>query len=196
MRPAHPSPFPPTLGETHANRSVSARWRYRYRPSDVVVKSDGCINFTDPWTGDVAPQEWDQTAPGVYRVTPDLGTKTLLANDFILPNGLAFSPDEKVLYINDSRRLHIRAFDIAPSGALAKHTDRVFAELSGDEPGVPDGMKVDTAGNVYCGGPGGIWIMNATGKKLGRIVHGSNASTDMRLAATTGKRCISPPAAS
>lgn len=150
-----------------------------YRPNDVVVKSDGCIYFTDPWTGDRAPEEWDQTAPGIYRVTPDLGTKTLLADDFILPNGLAFSPDETVLYINDSRRMHIRAFDIAPSGALAKHTDRVFAEFSGDEPGVPDGMKVDIAGNVYCGGPGGIWIMNAAGKKLGRIVHGSNASTNM-----------------
>jgi gluconolactonase len=150
-----------------------------YRPNDVVVKSDGCIYFTDPWTGDAAPEEWDQTAPGVYRVTPDLGTKTLLVNDFILPNGLAFSPDETVLYINDSRRMHIRAFDIALSGTLAKHTDRVFADLNGDEPGVPDGMKVDVAGNVYCGGPGGIWIMDATGKKLGRIVHGSSASTNM-----------------
>jgi gluconolactonase len=150
-----------------------------YRPNDVVVRSDGCIYFTDPWTGNRPTEEWDQTVSGVYRVTPDLGTKSLLAADFVMPNGLAFSPDESVLYINDSRRGHIRAFDIAPSGMLAKHTDRVFADLRGDEPGVPDGMKVDTAGNVFCGGSGGLWIMNSAGKKLGRIVHGSNATTNM-----------------
>ncbi len=150
-----------------------------YRPNDVVVRSDGCIYFTDPWTGNRPTEEWDQTVPGVYRVTPDLGTKSLLAADFVMPNGLAFSPDETVLYINDSRRGHIRAFDIAPSGMLAKHTDRVFADLRGDEPGVPDGMKVDTAGNVFCGGSGGLWIMDSNGKKLGRIVHGSNATTNM-----------------
>jgi gluconolactonase len=150
-----------------------------YRPNDVVVRSDGCVYFTDPWTGNAAPREWDRTCPGVFRVTPDLGTKTLLIDDFVMPNGLAFSPDETVLYINDSRRGHIRAFDIALSGTLAKHTDRVFADLRGDDPGVPDGMKVDTAGNVYCGGSGGIWIMDPTGKKVGRIVHGANATTNM-----------------
>jgi len=150
-----------------------------YRPNDVVVRSDGCIYFTDPWTGTAAPQEWDLTVSGVYRVTPDLGTKTLLTSDFVLPNGLAFSPDESVLYINDSRRGHIRAFDLAPNGTLAKHTDRVFADLRGDEPGVPDGMKVDTEGNVYCGGPGGIWVMNSNGKQLGRIVHGASATTNL-----------------
>src|SRR5207237_5268795 len=91
---------------------------------------------------------------GVYRLTPDLGTLTLLIDNFILPNGLAFSPDESVLYVNDSRRGHIRAFDMLPNGTLAKQTDRVFADLRGSEPGVPDGMKVDTAGNVYCGGSG------------------------------------------
>jgi gluconolactonase len=119
------------------------------------------------------------TEPGVYRVTPDLGTKTLLVSGFAMPNGLAFSPDESVLYINDSRRGHIRAFDLSPNGTLAKHTDRVFVDLRGDEPGVPDGMKVDTAGNVYCGGSGGLWIMDPTGKKLGRIVHGASATTNL-----------------
>ena len=157
----------------------SFQGRRLYRPNDVVVKSDGCIYFTDPWTATDAPQEWDLTAPGVYRVTPDLGTKTLLVSDFAFPNGLAFSPDESVLYINDSRRAHIRAFDVAANGTLAKHTDRVFVELRGDESGFPDGMKVDTEGNVYCGGPGGIWIMDPTGKKLGRIVHGSHETTNM-----------------
>src|SRR3984893_12081173 len=107
------------------------------RPNDVVVKSDGCIYFTDPWTSPEIQQQWDLTYSGVYRVTPDLGTLSLLADDFVLPNGLAFSPDESVLYINDTRRGHIRAFELLPSGMLAKHTDRVFADLRGPEPGVP-----------------------------------------------------------
>jgi len=149
------------------------------RPNDVVVKSDGCIYFTDPWTSPAAPEQWDLTFAGVYRVTPDLGTFSLLTDDFVLPNGLAFSPDESVLYINDTRRGHIRVFDLLPNGMLAKHTDRVFADLRGPEPGVPDGMKVDVEGNVYCGGAGGIWVMDKTGKKLGRIVHGAPATTNL-----------------
>ena len=62
------------------------------RPNDVVVKSDGCIYFTDPWTSPLPAEQWDLTFAGVYRVTPDLGTLTLLIDDFIVPNGLAFSP--------------------------------------------------------------------------------------------------------
>ena len=149
------------------------------RPNDIIVKSDGCIYFTDPWTSPNPPQQWDLTFSGVYRVTPDLGTMTLLTDDFVLPNGLAFSPDETVLYINDSRRGHIRAFDLLPNGTLAKASDRVFADLRGGEPGVPDGMKVDVEGNVYCGGAGGLWIMDPNGKKLGRIVHGAPATTNL-----------------
>ena len=103
------------------------------RPNDVVVKSDGCIYFTDPWTSPAAPQQWDLPFSGVYRVTPDLGTLSLLVDDFVVPNGLAFSPDESVLYINDSRRGHIRAFDLHPNGTLARQTDRVFADLRGSE---------------------------------------------------------------
>jgi gluconolactonase len=83
-------------------------------------------------------------------------------------------------YVMWSQRCgHIRAFDLLPNGTLAKQTDRVFAELRGPEPGVPDGMKVDVAGNVYCGGSGGIWIMDPRGKKLGRIVHGAPATTNL-----------------
>ena len=149
------------------------------RPNDVVVKSDGCIYFTDPWTSPSAPEQWDLTVAGVYRITPDLGTMSLLVSDFVLPNGLAFTPDEKVLYINDSRRRHIRAFELLPNGTLAKQTDRIFADLQGAEPGVPDGMKVDVEGNVYCGGAGGIWVMDPSGKKLGRIVHGAPATTNI-----------------
>jgi gluconolactonase len=157
----------------------SFQGRQLNRPNDVVVKSDGCIYFTDPWTSPAAPEQWDLTFSGVYRVTPDLGSTSLLIGDFVLPNGLAFSPDETVLYINDTRRGHIRAFELLPNGTLAKHTDRVFVDLRGEEPGVPDGMKVDVEGNVYCGGAGGIWIMDPNGKKLGRIVHGAPATTNL-----------------
>jgi len=149
------------------------------RPNDVVVKSDGAIYFTDPWTLPTPPEQWDLNRIGVYRVTPDLGTLTLLTDDFVFPNGLAFSPDESVLYINDTRRRHIRAFDLLPNGTLARQTDRVFADLGGSAPGNPDGMKVDTAGNVYCGGSGGIWILDPQGKKLGRIAHGQSATTNI-----------------
>ena len=153
------------------------------RPNDVVVKSDGSIYFNDPWSSPLAPEQWDLPYSGVYRVTPDLGTMTLLVDSltdrFVQPNGLAFSPDESVLYIIDSRRGHIRAFDVFPNGTLAKQTDRVFADLRGSEPGGPDGMKVDTAGNVYSGGAGGIYILDPKGKKLGRIVHGYPATTNI-----------------
>jgi len=157
----------------------SFQGRQLNRPNDVVVKSDGCIYFTDPWTSPAAPEQWDLTFSGVYRVTPDLASMTLLIADFIVPNGLAFSPDESILYINDSRRGHIRAFDVQPNGTLAKQSDRVFADLRGSEPGVPDGMKVDQEGNVYCGGSGGLWIMDSAGRKLGRIVHGAPATTNL-----------------
>jgi hypothetical protein len=73
----------------------------------------------------------------------------------------------------------IRAFDVLPNGLLAKQSDRVFADLRGSEPGVSDGMKVDVEGNVYCGGAGGLWILDPKGKKLGRIVHGQPATTNM-----------------
>ncbi len=150
------------------------------RPNDVVVKSDGSIYFTDPWSlATAVPNQWDLSFNGVYRVSADLGTLTLLVDDFLIPNGLAFSPDESVLYINDTRRGHIRAFNMLPNGTLAKQTDRVFADLRGPEPGVPDGMKVDISGNVYCGGAGGIYILDPQGKKLGRIVHGQNATTNI-----------------
>ena len=158
--------------------AASFQGRRLNRPNDVVVKSDGAIYFTDP-TGPAVPEQWDLNHTGVYRVSADLGTLTLLVNDFIVPNGLAFSPDESILYINDSRRGHIRAFDMAPNGTLARQTDRVFADLGGAEPGVPDGMKVDIAGNVYCGGSGGLYILDPAGKKLGRIVHGQPATTNL-----------------
>ena len=148
------------------------------RPSDVIVKSDGTIYFTDPG-GPLAPEQWDVTVRGVYRVSADLGSMSLIVSDMVGPNGLAFSPDERILYIADSRRRHIRAFDVLPNGMVAMETSRLFADLGGPEPGVPDGMKIDTAGNVYTGGGGGLYIIDPKGKKLGRIVHGQPATTNM-----------------
>lgn len=149
------------------------------KPNDVVVKSDGSIYFTDPWNIPDLPQPWDLDYNGVYRVSPDLGTVNLLTRDLFLPNGLAFSPDEKTLYIGDSRRTQILAFDVMPNGLLANQTQRLFVDLKGPEPGGPDGFKVDLAGNVYTGGSGGIYIVDAKGKKLGRIVHGQPQTTNI-----------------
>jgi len=157
----------------------SFQGRQLNRPNDVVVKSDGSIYFTDPWTSPLPAQQWDLNFSGVYRLTPDLGTMTLLVDDFLVPNGLAFSPDESILYINDSRRGHIRAFDMQPNGTLARASDRVFSDLRGDKPGVPDGMKVDVEGTVYCGGSGGIWIIDPAGNHLGTIEHGQSATTNL-----------------
>jgi gluconolactonase len=149
------------------------------RPNDVVVKSDGAIYFTDPITGGV---QTELDFAGVYRVSPDLGTINLLVRDFVLPNGLAFSPDEKILYVNDSRRRHIRAFNVDStwgSGLLELHSDRVFCQMSDPRPGVPDGMKVDIEGNVYCTGPGGIWIINSSGQHLGTVLIGDRSATNL-----------------
>jgi len=148
------------------------------RPNDAIVKSDGAIYFTDPG-GPLAPDQFDVTIAGVYRVSADLGTISLIVDDMIGPNGLAFSPDESILYVNDARRRTARAYDVLPNGTVAKQTSRLFADMGGPEPGVPDGMKVDTAGNVYTGGAGGLYILDKTGKKLGRIVHGLPATTNV-----------------
>ena len=149
------------------------------KPNDVVARSDGSIYFTDPWNIADLPQPWDLDFNGVYRVSPDLGTVNLLTRDLLLPNGLAFSPDEKILYIGDSRRVQIFAFNVADNGLLLPQTQRVFVDLKGPEPGGPDGFKVDTAGNVYTGGAGGIYIVDPSGKKLGRIVHGQPQTTNI-----------------
>src|SRR2546428_511705 len=151
-------------------------------PNDIVVKSDGSIYFTDPpyaiqpstpgmprpagwWTAPIPGKELPYN--GVYRLTPD-GTLHLLVDDFALPNGLAFSPDESVLYIDDSAHKHIRAFDVRPDGSLAN--SRILLDMASEDPGVPDGLKVDQQGNVFCTGPGGVWVCRADGTRLGRIV--------------------------
>lgn len=135
-------------------------------PNDIVVKSDGSIYFTDPPYGCPDPQR-EIKFQGVFRLSPD-GKLTVIAEDFDRPNGLAFSPDEKTLYIADSSsRMHIRAFDVKPDGTLAN--GRVFVKMDIGEPGCPDGLKVDTQGNVWTTGQGGIWVIDPKGKLLGII---------------------------
>jgi sugar lactone lactonase YvrE len=139
-------------------------------PNDIIVKSNGSIYFTDPAfiyarADNTEVKELDFN--GVYRLTPE-GELTLLDDSFEGPNGLAFSPDEKVLYVDDSRRGHIRAFDVKENGLLTN--SRLFAELKDPgEKGVPDGMKVDVQGNIFCTGPGGIWVLDPEGVLLGVI---------------------------
>jgi gluconolactonase len=145
-------------------------------PNDVVVRSDGAIYFTAPPGRSATPND---AVVGVYRVSPGLDSISILAQDLEIPNGLAFSRDEDVLYVADSRHRHLRAFDLLPNGMRANQTSRVFADLAGTEPGGTDGIKVDTAGNVYTGGSGGLYILDSTGRKLGRIVHGLNFTTNV-----------------
>ncbi|MGB7951881.1 MAG: SMP-30/gluconolactonase/LRE family protein [Candidatus Binatia bacterium] len=136
-------------------------------PNDVVVKSDGCIYFTDPPYG-IQPDQQEQPVQGVYKIVPDTHEVVLVADDFERPNGLAFSPNEKRLYIDDSTRRHIRVCDVAADGSLSNH--RLFRDMNVDEPGSPDGMKIDLAGRVYCTGPGGVWVFDEDGAHLGTIV--------------------------
>jgi gluconolactonase len=136
-------------------------------PNDVVVKGNGWVYFTDPPYG-IKPEQQEQAIQGVYRLSPDGRDLSVVADDFIKPNGLAFSPDEKKLYINDSSRRHIRVFEVARDGSLFNNS--LFHDMNVDEPGSPDGMKVDLHGRVYCAGPGGVWVFNQEGAHLGTIV--------------------------
>jgi gluconolactonase len=103
----------------------------------------------------------------VFRRAPD-GTLTILVDDFDRPNGLAISPDGRTLYVDDTARGHIRAFDLLADGGVAN--GRIFADLRSSERGVPDGMKLDVVGNVWCTGAGGVWVIAPTGAVLGRIL--------------------------
>lgn len=139
-------------------------------PNDVVVKSDGAIYFSDPTYGRNEyygnPRAVQLGFRGVYRVGAD-GKLTLLADDFGQPNGLCFSRDETQLFVNDTDRQHIRVFDVKADGTLAN--SRVWALTTGKRPGAPDGMKTDSAGNIYCCGPGGIHVFAPDATCLGVI---------------------------
>ena len=158
------------LADRHQSRRLNS-------PNDVVVKSDGTIWFTDPSYGITSDYEGDRAeseigACHVYRFDPADGALTAVAEDFVRPNGLAFSPDEKTLYIADSSvthdpagNHHIRAFDVIEGRRLAK--GRVFTEIS---PGFPDGFRCDTQGNVWCSSGDGVQVFAPDGTRLGKVL--------------------------
>lgn len=139
-------------------------------PNDIVVKSDNSIYFTDPNYGRTEEfgvlRDPELSFQGVYRLGPS-GNLDLLVDDFEEPNGLCFSPEEELLFVNDTALGHIRAFPVRPDGSVGSGT--VWARLEGGGEGVADGMKVDSQGNVYCAGPGGVHVFDASARPLGVI---------------------------
>src|SRR5712672_1960645 len=158
-----------------AHETLATHWgdKELNSPNDVIVASDGSIIFTDPTYGRMAgfgvEREQDLDFQGVYRLPAGDGDLELLVDDFKQPNGLCFSPDELLLYINDTDRAHIRVFDVGPNHAISN--DRVFAENIGDgdlaKGGLVDGMKLDEHSNVYVTGPDGVWVIGTDGEHLG-----------------------------
>ena len=147
------------------------------RPNDIVCRSDGNLYFTDPdkrraySEREIPPPTgldnlWDGAC--VYRLAPD-GQITVLAH-CEYPNGLAFSPDERTLYVANTRSSkYIHAINLDASGKMIGR--RIFADMNlGTQPGIPDGLKVDCKGNVYCTGPGGIWVISPRGEHIGTLV--------------------------
>lgn len=171
-------------------------------PNDLVVKSDGAIYWTDSagalfntgmaGPGDDLQQYLDFRA--VFRLSPDGSTVTPVIEDCPGPNGIAFSPDESVLYIVDSRRRHIRAFDVQPDGTV--RNPRVLYEFKGTEDKAPDGIKVDREGNMYAAGPGGVHVVDPRGNLLGRLVTPELVTNmgwgdaDWRTLYVTGRRSV------
>jgi gluconolactonase len=139
-------------------------------PNDLVFAKDGSLYFTDPPYG-LVKQDEDPAKEikfnGVYRFSN--GKVQALVRDLNRPNGLAFSPDFKVLYVNNSdpaKNLVMR-YDVAADGTLSG--GRVFADMTSKTEGLADGLKVDAQGNVYTTGPGGVWVLSPAGKHLGTI---------------------------
>jgi gluconolactonase len=148
-------------------------------PNDIVVAEDGSVWFTDPGEGSRptivdGEREPELDFQGVFRLAAS-GEVDLQVRDFVLPNGLCFSPDEALLYVNDTFRSHIRVFEVGSDGSLSN--DRVFAdEIAVMEDGSPrfdlgvvDGMKCDEHGNIWVTGPAGIWIFSPAGEHLGVV---------------------------
>ena len=141
-------------------------------PNDVVAARDGSLIFTDPAYGldkveEGGGGEREMPFQGVYHILPGSNEAELLVDDFVGPNGLALSPDEDILYVVDSERAHIRSFRTGAGWTLSGGEVLVEIPSEGDE--VPDGMKVDVRGNIYCTGKGGVWICSLEGVMLAHI---------------------------
>lgn len=135
------------------------------RPNDLVVRSDGWVYFTDPRPANNPAIELPHG--GVYR-TRDSNSDLQVLDKEITPNGITFSPDEKILYVNGGGQIF--RYDVQPDGTITNRRLFIDPRASGDKtPGNPDGMKVDRAGNLWTTGPGGIWIISPAGKHLGTI---------------------------
>jgi gluconolactonase len=147
-------------------------------PNDVVARSDGSIYFTDPAVNDQMHGLVGISA--VYRARLDHPEDlAVVANDFLIPNGLALTPDETGLYVVDTERKHIRLTSLNRDGTLDRASDRVFfAFPPSDLKGLNDGMKVDVEGNVYCTGPGGVWVIDCNGNHLGTISTSADFNTN------------------
>jgi sugar lactone lactonase YvrE len=130
-------------------------------PNDIVCKSDGAVYFSDPPYG-VKPELRELDFQGVFRVSTAGNTLTLLARDFVKPNGLAFSPDEKILYIADTELGHIRAFDVNPDGTITN--SRTFCKVER-----PDGFRVDAEGSLYISAMKSVEVFDRAGEKIGAI---------------------------
>ena len=136
-------------------------------PNDVIVGPDGALYFTDPTLDLVKGQKQELPFQGVFRLD-DKGNVKLLTKDLTQPNGLAFSPDGKKFYVDDSEQRNIRVYDVAADGSLTH--GRIFGEEPGQkDDGVPDGIKVDQNGNLFVTGPKGIWLWSPDGTHLGTI---------------------------
>jgi gluconolactonase len=141
-------------------------------PNDVVASRDGSILFTDPiyglQAGNGGPADQELPFQGVYRIKPGNNELELITDSFERPNGLAFSPDNKTLYIADTVRQHLRAFNVDENWRFTG--GQLWAELWDENvSGRPDGLKVDVAGNLFSAGPGGVWVFNSKADLLGRI---------------------------
>ncbi|HXH14271.1 MAG TPA: SMP-30/gluconolactonase/LRE family protein [Alphaproteobacteria bacterium] len=139
------------------------------RPNDIVGKSDGSLYFTNPGRERLDPAVVEMPFNSVHRITPD-GRVDLVIPNVDYPNGLAFSPDERLLYVANTRPgQYILVYDVHPDGTVSN--GRHFAEMPSETTtnGVPDGMKVDQAGRVYCTGPGGCWVFEPSGALIGII---------------------------
>jgi gluconolactonase len=161
--------------------TLAYHWQGKYlnSPNDVCVRSDGSIYFTDPWYGRMPVFGIERARElgwqGVFRVPPGGGQDELelaaAEDEFEMPNGLCFSPDESLLYVDDTPRAHIKVFDVAADGSLSN--GRLFAERIGDGDhatgALVDGIKCDERGNVWVTGPGGVWVFAPDGEHLGVV---------------------------